>query len=139
MKKFNQIPKEAGRKVKKHELIAGAAIFLFILLHFVSPFIFTRNESPANEITSLKTEKTENKQSAPIETEYKTEGKTQNKQESAKTIKVPAPVAIQPKIAPRSMSKKKEPPRESRAERLRRAERILTGAWISHNLMFPTI
>lgn len=141
MNKFNQIQKKPGRKIKRHELIAGAAIFLFVLLHFVSPFIFVSNENPSNEITSLQTEKfekiekIEDKRSAPVETEYKAEYKIENKAEvkpeSAKTIKPPAPVtqkvAAQPKIAPRPAIKKKEPPRESRAERLRRAEKILTG------------
>jgi hypothetical protein len=121
--KFNQIQKKAGRLVKRHELIAGAAIFLFILLHFVSPFIFIRDKNLSNEITSLKTE---NKQSAPIETEPETE--------SAEIVKMPVPVlpvvrpeSAKPKIAARTLPKKKELPRESRAERLRRAEKILTG------------
>ena len=138
MEKLDQIPKKAGRRIKKHELLAGAAIFLFVLLHFVSPFIFIRDENPASEITLLKTENIENKQTAPIETEdkteYKIENKAEHKQKSEKIIKTPAPpapvvqpAAVQPKVAHRPMPKKKEPPRESRAERLRRAERILTG------------
>ena len=133
MKKLNHIQKKAGRLVKRHELIAGAAIFVFILLHFISPFIFIRNENHSNEITSLKTE---NKQSVSIEAEYKKEYKTEYKKEykakSAEIGKTPVLVSpaaqTKPKIVPpRTVIKKKEPPRESRAERLRRAERILTG------------
>lgn len=115
----------SGRQTKKRHAAAGGAIFVFIVLHFVSQIVFFRNEISSQEITSVEVIVEENAEIEPrIETEYKTE-------ESVKSV---APGAVSPiltepkrKVLPASAPKKKELPRETRAERLRRAEKILTG------------
>ena len=139
MKKYNQNtnqPNEAGKSnlqppfiskpTRKLYIKAGAAIFAIIILHFVSQFIFIQNEKLESEITSAATEIEQSSESI-----KSTEIKTEDKTKTSEIVKAPVPAApiVQPetKIAPsRTVIKKKEP-RESRAERLRRAERILTG------------
>ena len=102
--------------------VGGAAISALIVLHFVSQFIFFQNENVQDENISPKIE---NGQIVEIKPEY----------ESAKpdvvTIPKPtAPIIAQPerKTAPFRKVAKKKQRGESKAERLRRAERLLTGA-----------
>jgi type IV secretory pathway VirB10-like protein len=143
MKKYNQNTKQPNKigkantrspflsKSKRRLYIkAGAAIFAIIILHFVSQFIFIQNEKLEIEVTSAATENEQSVES--IENIKSIEIKPP--EDEAKTSEiVRAPVPVMPVAKPettvapsRSVIKKKEP-RESRAERLRRAERILTG------------
>ena len=143
MKKYNQNTKQPNKigksntqspflsKSKRRLYIkAGAAIFAIVILHFVSQFIFIQNEKLEIEVTSAATENEQSVESIeniksieikPLEDEAKT----------SEIVKAPVPVPpiVQPetKIAPSRMIIKKKEPRESRAERLRRAEKILTG------------
>jgi hypothetical protein len=120
-----------GTPAQRHYTRAGAAIFVIIILHFVSQFIFFQSEKVLPE-----TEEALNRQSVELKP---AENKPEiSKPESAVTAKKPEAAAInitdaapivQPQPAsatPRTVIKKKET-RESRAERLRRAERLLTG------------
>ena len=139
MKKYNQNtnqPNETGKSniqppfiskpTRKLYIKAGAVIFAIIILHFVSQFIFIQNEKLESEITSAVTEPEQSVESIKS-AEIKTEAKTKN----VEIVKAPVPAAPtvqpEPKIAPSRTILKKKETRESRAERLRRAERILTG------------
>lgn len=142
MKKFNQNKIRANRVSKsntqtlflskatrKHNTLAIAAIFFLIVLHFVSQFTFFKAdnfkvENPQAEKPFLAIEKAENEQIA----EIKIRDEAKNPDIAATANPTTTVVQPKPKITPpaRIMIKKKEP-RESRAERLRRAERILTG------------
>ena len=124
--KSNVQPPFISKPTRKLYIKAGAAIFAIIILHFVSQFIFIQNEKHESEITSAATEIEQSSESI-----KSTEIKTEDKTKTSEIVKAPVTAApiVQPetKIAPsRTVIKKKEP-RESRAERLRRAERILTG------------
>ncbi|HEX8639417.1 MAG TPA: hypothetical protein VF692_15210 [Pyrinomonadaceae bacterium] len=94
-----------------------------IVLHFVSQFIFFPSEKFQNDVTSVKTKAEE---SVKIKAEYD----TSSSDIKATAVSAPPVVPPKPKIVapPLKIIKKKEPARESRAERLRRAEKILTGA-----------
>jgi len=113
-----------SKPTRKHYSKAGAAILAIIILHFVSQFIFFQSEKFESERTSAKTEnERNNEQNVEIKTEYD----ARNSAIVTTSAPVPSTVQRETKIAPsRSVIKKKEQ-RESRAERLRRAERILTG------------
>lgn len=110
-----------SKTTKKHYVSVVAAIFAVIVLHLAAQFIFFRSENSESEISSFKIE---NEQPVEIKTEYET--KTPDIIEKP----VLAPPVVKPKPAaaapPRTVLKKREP-RESRTERLRRAEKILTG------------
>ena len=111
-----------GVSAKRNQAIAGAIIFVVIVLHFVSQFVFFPRENFQNQITSAKTGVQEN-------AKIKTAAGTKNSDTGATPIPA-APITQQmPKTpaTPRAVIKKKEPARQSRAERLRRAEKILTG------------
>jgi hypothetical protein len=105
---------------KKPPTKLGAAVFALVVLHFVSQFVFFQSEKQTPQI--------ENEPGIEIKTEY--EAKT------PEVITMPdadIPAVVKPEIetttpSRKTMIKKKEQPRESTAERLRRAERILTGA-----------
>lgn len=140
MKKYNQNanqPNKVGepniqppflsKPKRKLYIKAGAAIVAIIILHFVSQFIFIQNEKPVSEVSSAAAK---NEQS--VESIESIEIKTEDESKTSEIVKAPIPVppaAVQPeiKIAPSQMVIKKKEPRESRAERLRRAERLLTG------------
>ena len=118
------------KPARKHYSKAGAAILAIIILHFVSQFIFLQNENYESERVSAKTKDTRNnKQNSEQNVEIKTEYETRD----SGIIQTPAPAAVPPtfrrktETAPSQTVIKKKEPRESRAERLRRAERILTG------------
>jgi hypothetical protein len=102
--------------------VGGAAISALIVLHFVSQFIFFQNEDVQNENISPKTE---NEQIVEIKPEYEPA-----KPDIVTIPKPTAPIIAQPerKAAPFRKVAKKKPRGESKAERLRRAERLLTGA-----------
>ena len=132
MKRFNQNQgrtNEAGesnvrpsflRKLsRRNNTIAGAAILAVIVLHFVSPFIFFKSEDEKSEKISPKIE---NEQIVEVKTE------PEAKKPDIETMPEKAPLNVQPepKIAPPMLIRKKEQ-RESRATRLRRAEKLLTG------------
>lgn len=124
--KSNLQPPFISKPSRKLYIKAGTAIFAIIILHFVSQFIFIQNEKLESELTSAVTEPERSVESIDSN-EIKTEAKTR----TSEIIKAPVPAApiLQPetKIAPSRTAIKKKEPRESRAERLRRAERILTG------------
>lgn len=122
-------PQSKGNFTQRHYTRAGAAIFAIIILHFVSQFIFFQDEktSPRTEAINHRSVEIE-PEIEPI-AEFQTESVAKKPSPAAKMPKVAAPV-VQPELKPapaaRVVIKKKEP-RESRAERLRRAEKLLTG------------
>ena len=119
-----------NNRTRKHYSKAGAAILAIIILHFVSQFTFLQNENFESERVSAKVEdlrnnKQDNEQNVEIETQY--EVKDSGVMQTPVLNDVPPTARHKSEIAPsRTVIKKKEP-RESRTERLRRAERILTG------------
>ena len=134
MKRFNQNrrqtpgtgesharPSFLNKLAHRHRNKFGTAIFAIIALHFVSQFIFFPNDDSQMEENSPKVE---NQQTVEIKTENQvSEPNIVAKPEAA----VPSIVQPARKIAPPPTLIKKKEPRESRAERLRRAERLLTG------------
>jgi hypothetical protein len=117
---------DKNRKIYVRPFFIGATIITVLILHFAISQFFFQEESvqdfSANEVII--------EQPAII--------KLENKAEKAETINitdaVSPPVKPEPKIeAQREVQKetetvnRKKPPRETRAERLRRVERILTG------------
>jgi hypothetical protein len=133
MKRFNQNrtqtnevgnsnvrPSFFGKLAHKHRNKLGAAIFAIIALHFVSQFVFFPSDNPQIEENLPKIE---NEQTV----EIKTENEVAKPNIVAKPEVVPSVVQPERKIAPSQTLIKKKEPRESRAERLRRAEKILTG------------
>ncbi|HEX8250089.1 MAG TPA: hypothetical protein VF599_18085 [Pyrinomonadaceae bacterium] len=128
-------PSLLNKPAQRHYTRAGTAIFAIIILHFVSQFIFFQGEKIAPEIEAIKRQSVEiqpqqpqNEQIAQIEIESaakKPEAITGRRKAIPAAVTQPKPAAA---IAPaRAVTKKKEPRGESRAERLRRAERLLTG------------
>ena len=118
------------KPARKHYSKAGAAILAIIILHFVSQFIFLQNENYESERVSAKTKDTRNNKQ---NNEQNVEIKTEYEARDSGVMRLPIPAAVpptarhKPEIAPSQMVIKKKEPRESRAGRLRRAERILTG------------
>jgi len=124
-KKFNQnrIQRDGFSKMRIRSLLTGAAIFAIIILHTVSQFVFFRGEKIASETDAVNNRiveiKPENESGAEIKTEFEAR--------SLDNGTLPDTVPTESKfVAPRRVIKKKEP-RQSKAERLRNAERILTG------------
>jgi hypothetical protein len=117
---------------QRHYTKAGAAILAIIVLHFVSNFIFFRGENLQSEQAAVKPE---NEQVTQIQSAV-----DQNrvaKQSEIKDINIKTtPAAVlptvreQPTETPARRAPKKKASRENResnTERLRRAEKILTG------------
>jgi|GEM_PF-3193760 len=102
--------------------VGGAAISALIVLHFVSQFIFFQNEDVQNENIPPKIE---NEQIVEIKPKYEP-----TKPDVVIIPKPTAPIIAQPERKTASFRKvaKKKQRGESKAERLRRAERLLTGA-----------
>jgi len=108
--------------------IAVAAILVIGVLHFVFQISFIRRESAENrvpaeapaKIEQLREKTADNK---PVEFEAKKADEVVVPEKNKRAIKQNRPEAIAVKPPP----KKREQPAETRAERLRRAERILTG------------
>lgn len=126
---------------QRHYTRAGAAIFVIIILHFVSQFIFFQSEKNAPPTEAVNHQSVEVEPEAEIKPEIEIEPEN-NRIDDVKTesaakkpeLTTRRPNAIQPIVQPeptgapsRVVIKKKEPRVESRAERLRRAERLLTG------------
>ena len=148
-------PKEVGKSVvrrkKEHFALAGLAICAIIVFHLAFQFSFiqsenvkiveelSKNEQPEeaenfsepidenvvepdiNDAVEMEAEQTESEKA---ETRIKYE--TEKPENIVKPKTVSSRVQPRPKTAPRSVIKKKDR-RETRAERLRRAEKILTG------------
>ena len=113
-----------------HYTAAGAAILVIIILHFVSQFMFFQSEKTSQEIEAINHRSVEIKPEIEPSGAIETEGETKKPEVADIPNAAPAPV-VQPQSKPapppsRVVIKKKEP-RESRAERLRRAEKLLTG------------
>lgn len=114
--------------------IAFAAILAIAVLHFAFQFSFIRSETGENSRADgfpVKIEKSRPQivetESAPAEIKAKKKPET-NKSGNFKSSKTAPPVGSRPtEIAPVQPLPKKKVPVESRAARLRRAERILTG------------
>lgn len=118
-----------GKIKRMRHSIAGLALFSLVVLHFVSQFTIFKIENPQTEAPVFKPEiVAENKPVADAEKIIQEEEPETT--QAVKTSNPTEPNFVQPKPKPapaRVVIKKKEPPRETRAERLRRAERILTG------------
>ena len=150
MKRFNQNPIQASeggssesnirpsllnKPAPRHYTRAGAAIFVIIILHFVSQFIFLQSEKTAPKTEAINHQSVEIQPEAEIRpennqiAEIETESAAKKPRSVTKPKTVPPVVQPEPTSAPsRAVIKKKEPRGgESRAERLRRAERLLTG------------
>ncbi|HEX8737363.1 MAG TPA: hypothetical protein VF721_18665 [Pyrinomonadaceae bacterium] len=118
-------PLSPGKSAQRHYTVAGAAILVIIILHFVSQFIFVQSEKASQKIEAINHQSVEVR---PENNEVKTESAAQQQPEVEAMPDVDVP-DVQPETKPvptRVVIRKKEP-RESRAERLRRAERLLTG------------
>lgn len=113
-----------------HYTIAGAAIFAIIVVHFVLQFTFIQSENFRSALTSIPPEPIKEK-SVEIKT-VNDEIKTNNEPIKLDIVTIPKTAAStfpppqRKTLISQTIVKKKEP-RESRAERLRRAEKILTG------------
>lgn len=115
-----------ARKTYVRPFLIGATIITVLILHFaVSQFFFYEEKAEDFAVNELAAE-----QPAII--------KPENEEEKAETINMTEAVSASAKPAPKIEMKqpvrketetvsRKKPPRESRAQRLRRAERILTG------------
>jgi len=130
-KKFNQnqLQIDKVRKLRVQPVITGTAIFAIIIVHFVSQTSFFRNE---NFISKQNSPKIENEQSTETKTQYGAKSLDVKPMPDKATLKtapdeVTPSVSPKPKIVPSNAVIKKREPGESKAERLRRAERILTG------------
>lgn len=123
-------PLSKGKSAPRHYTIAGAAILAVIILHFVSQFIFFQSEkiSPKTEAINHRSVEIE-PEIEPI-AEFTTESAAKKPSPVRKPETVAPTVTVQPEIKPAPPSRvviKKKEPRQSRAERLRRAEKLLTG------------
>lgn len=135
-----------GKSVQSHYTKAVAAIFAVIVLHFVSQSIFFQSEKDSLKTEAISHRSVEiefetERQSAQIETEPTAKEEPQiettpqppqqqqqkKKQQQQKTILPVAEPELKPAPPPTRVVIKKKETRESRAERLRRAEKILTG------------
>jgi hypothetical protein len=118
--------KANARKTYVRSILIGATIITVLILHFaVSQFFFHEESAEDFAVNELTTEQ-------PVII------KPENEAKKAETINitdnVSAPAQPAPKIEANQPVRKetetvnrKKPPRESRAQRLRRVERILTG------------
>lgn len=115
-------PSFSSKLTRRRKIKIGTAIFVIVILHFVSQFIFFRSENfQSGKISS----ETANEQNVEIKTEYEAKNL-----ENTVTPEIVSPIVVEPasKNAPVPTVVKKKEQRESKAERLRHAERILTGA-----------
>jgi type IV secretory pathway VirB10-like protein len=130
----NARPAFLSKPAQRNYTKIGAAILMVIVLHFVSQFVFFRDEKPAPQLEAVTSPSVEIKADdvPAVEIETESEAKTADVAEAPNDNDAEAPDAAQPGVqpeprnAPSRIVRKKES-RESRAERLRRAERILTG------------
>lgn len=119
---LNIRPLSPGKSAQRRYTTAGAAIFVIIILHFVSQFIFLQSEK-----TSPKTEAL-NHQSVQVKPENEQNVEDKALESAAKKPDAVLPVVQpEPKAVPSRVVIKKKESRESKTERLRRAEKFLTG------------
>ena len=107
-------------------MIAIAAILAVGVLHFVYQLSFISTETSENRGMAEAPAKIEQVRQPPVEAPpVELEAKKTNEVTAPKPA---APVQkLQPQAAPAKTQLKKKEPVETRAERLRRAEKILTG------------
>lgn len=143
MKRFNQNRTQSNRVgdtntqastfsnlTYKSHTMAAIIIFAVIVLHFASQFVFFQND--VNQIATIQPEKivaadeaaTDNRI---ISVEIEPEHDAENLKVAAMSKDVPPIIKSETKIAPSRTVTKKAEPRESKTERLRRAEKLLTG------------
>ena len=135
-KKYNQNQKQTDNisKLGIRPLLISAAIFTVCVIHFVSQITFfqkentlTKQDSPQiKNQQSMKT-KTQNPQILETEKQYEAINEAKTLDTETKVDKDVPGIPPKTKIVPSRVGMKKQERRESRAERLRRAERILTG------------
>ena len=117
---FNKLTQKLPTKV------GGAAISALVVLHFVSQFIFFQNDYVRDEIAppEIKREQIVEVKEITLEPETVKPDVVINPEQG-----FDAPIIVQPESKEDSPLKtvKKKQPRETKAERLRRAERLLTG------------
>jgi type IV secretory pathway VirB10-like protein len=117
------------RLTRRNQTIAGAAILAIIVLHFAAQFIFFQSEKPSPEIEAISRQSVEIESESEPNLEIETQSEARKPDVVAMPEKAAPNIQPEPKIAPsqqQTLIRKKEP-RESKAERLRRAERLLTG------------
>jgi hypothetical protein len=108
---------------KSRSMIAGASILAILVAHFVWQFYFVRKENLQIAGATGKVAETD-KQIVETQTEYETKN-----QEIGVPPKIKAPIVESPQaeIKPSQTFLKKKVPVETKAERLRRVEKALTG------------
>lgn len=141
-KPFIKSRKRAGRAGGKSYIrfLLAAAIFAVIIFHSVSQITFLQNENLRLEVAAPPPLLLRNERLPEIFAAKEPAAKTSlNAAAAAKAPSKDAPtlrqpperragiVSSSPRIVERKIERKKETARESRAQRLRRAERILTG------------
>ncbi len=121
----------SGKSGRKRYKIAGAAIFAILVLHSVWQFSFIQSENLRAAEAELKTIQPEKllvpvkKDKPPVEVKPVYEAKKSDAVISPKTVQ-PATYR-RSEIKPAAPTPKKKPVLESKTERLRRAEKLLTG------------
>lgn len=137
------------RAIEKYKILAGAAIFAVLVMHFVWQFSFIQKENLRNVETSLKSTEPDVPLTQPQIAEVKPEIRKDQQPDELQSEKPLVEVETAPeakKIVENSAEKNSQPAefrqpvgkkispainkkavRESAAERLRRAEKLLTG------------
>jgi eukaryotic-like serine/threonine-protein kinase len=121
----------SGKSGRKRYKIAGAAIFAILVLHSVWQFSFIQSENLRAAEAELKTIQLE-KLPVPVKKD-KPPVEVKPVYEAKKSDVVISPKAVQPatyrqsEIKPAPPTPKKKAVSESKSERLRRAEKLLTG------------
>lgn len=116
-----------------HYTIAGAAIFAIIVLHFVFQFAFIQRENFRSALISIQPEPLKEKSveirieenSSKLDVNTNKADENKSKIDTISSSETVAPQ--QSEIVPSKTVVKKKETRETRAERLRRAEKVLTG------------
>lgn len=119
---------KAGKTTKWYirPSIAAAAIIAVVFSHFaVSQFIFFENEKDSVIGEAVNKQTVENKTESDAKKPDVAVAPKNNA--SVSFIARPQEIAPEQTTVKQTVIKKKQAPRESRAERLRRAEKLLTG------------
>jgi serine/threonine protein kinase len=109
---------------RSRSAIAGASILAILVAHFVWQFYFVRKENL--QIAEAPSKVVEEAEKQIVEAQPQYEAKNQENAEQPK-IKAPVVESPQSEIKPSQTVLKKKAPVETRAERLRRVEKALTG------------
>lgn len=134
--KPNRIQPSVSVSQRARPILTGAAIFAVIVLHFAAQFVFFRGEKIVSENETVNRQnveiKAENeKQIVAAEPENQPDAEIKTEYDEARnlTARTTPGDVVQPKskFEPEPAVIKKKETRESKAERLRRAEKILTG------------